>query len=133
MRQTIVVASRKIEFDLKNDLYNHYQKLDINFFKRYQTGDLMSRIGEDVGKLREFIGPALMYSVNLFTKLTITIYLMYQVHPMLTLYTLIPLPFLSVFIFILNNKLYFNNLTIATKTCPLLSVFETGLNLSCNH
>jgi ATP-binding cassette subfamily B protein len=124
MRQTIVVASRKIEFDLKNDLYNHYQKLDINFFKRYQTGDLMSRIGEDVGKLREFIGPALMYSVNLFTKLTITIYLMYQVHPMLTLYTLIPLPFLSVFIFILNNKLYFNNLNLQQKLAKLTSISQ---------
>jgi ATP-binding cassette subfamily B protein len=124
MRQTIVVASRKIEFDLKNDLYNHYQKLDINFFKRYQTGDLMSRIGEDVGKLREFIGPALMYSVNLFTKLTITIYLMYQVHPMLTLYTLIPLPFLSVFIFILNNKLYFNNLKLQQKLAKLTSISQ---------
>ena len=124
MRQTIVVASRKIEFDLKNDLYNHYQKLDINFFKRYQTGDLMSRIGEDVGKLREFIGPALMYSVNLFTKLILTIYLMYQVHPMLTLYTLIPLPFLSVFIFILNNKLYFNNLKLQQKLAKLTSISQ---------
>ena len=128
MRQTIVVASRKIEFELKNDLYKQYQYLDVEFFKRFQTGDLMSRISEDIGKVREFLGPALMYTFSFVTRLSITIYFMYQVNAELATYALIPLPFLSVFIFTINNKLYENNLQMQVNLAKLTSIAQESYN-----
>ena len=95
MRQTIVVMSRFIEFDLKNDIYNHYQNLSLAFFKRNNTGDLMARITEDVSKVRMYLGPAVMYAINLTVLFTFVIYNMIRVSPTLTAYVLIPLPILS--------------------------------------
>jgi len=95
MRQTIVIMSRLIEYDLKNEIYDHYQNLSLAFFKRNNTGDLMARITEDVSKVRMYLGPAMMYAVNLTALFALVIYNMIQVSPTLTAYVLLPLPVLS--------------------------------------
>ena len=95
MRQTIVIMSRLIEYDLKNEIYDHYQNLSLAFFKRNNTGDLMARITEDVSKVRMYLGPAMMYAVNLTVLFALVIYNMIQVSPTLTAYVLTPLPVLS--------------------------------------
>jgi ATP-binding cassette subfamily B protein len=99
MRQTIVVMSRHIEFDLKNTVYAHYQNLTQNFYKQNSTGDLMNRISEDVGKVRMYVGPAIMYALNTGTTIVLVIGIMISVSPKLTLLTLIPLPFLAFLIY----------------------------------
>jgi ATP-binding cassette subfamily B protein len=99
MRQTIINVSRYIEYDLKNEVYGHYQKLSLNFYKANRTGDLMNRITEDVSKVREFAGPAIMYSINTITLFVVALIYMYQRSPELTLYTILPLPVLSIFIY----------------------------------
>ena len=106
MRQTIINVSRNIEFDLKNSIYNHYQKLSVNFYKKNRTGDLMSRISEDVSKVRMYVGPALMYSINTLTLFIIVISYMFSVSPRLSVYTLIPLPFLSFIIYKLSRAIH---------------------------
>jgi len=103
MRQTIIVVSRLIEFDLKNDVYQHYQRLDTAFYKRNNTGDLMNRITEDVSRVRMYAGPAIMYSVNLFFTIAFAVAAMVSINPKLTLYVLIPLPVLSFIIYYVNN------------------------------
>ncbi|MFY0625414.1 MAG: ABC transporter ATP-binding protein [Reichenbachiella sp.] len=103
MRQTIIVMSRLIEYDLKNEIYEHYQTLPLSFYRRNNTGDLMNRISEDVSKVRMYIGPAIMYGVNLATMFMIVIPFMISIDPKLTLYSLIPLPFLSFSIYFVNN------------------------------
>lgn len=105
MRQTIINVSRYIEFDLKNEVYQQYQRLSLDFYKSNRTGDLMSRISEDVGKVREYAGPAIMYSINTITLFIIAIILMYQSAPTLTLYTVIPLPILSYFVYVLSKTI----------------------------
>jgi len=103
MRQTIIVMSRKIEFDLKNEIYTQYQKLSLSFYKKNRTGDLMNRISEDVSKVRMYYGPVLMYGTNAVVLFIIIIFYMYSVAPKLTIYSLIPLPILSVFIYRISN------------------------------
>ena len=103
MRQTLIVMSRHIEFDLKNEVFRQYENLTQNFYKQNRTGDLMNRISEDVGKVRMYVGPAVMYSINTFIRFTIVIIYMYNVSPLLTLYTLLPLPFLSYAIFRISS------------------------------
>lgn len=93
MRQTIINVSRYVEFDLKNEIYNHYQQLSIAFYKRNRTGDLMSRISEDVSKVRMYIGPAVMYTINTLTLFIVALVYMYNQSPSLTIYTILPLPF----------------------------------------
>ena len=105
MRQTLIVMSRYIEFDLKNDIFAQYEKLTQSFYKQNRTGDLMNRISEDVGKVRMYVGPAVMYSINTFVRFTMVIIFMYKVSPLLTLYTLLPLPLLSYTIFKLSQKI----------------------------
>ena len=102
-RQTIINVSRYVEFDLKNEIYSQYQKLSLNFYKISQTGDLMNRISEDVAKVRMYVGPALMYSINTITLLIIVVIYMYKQSPELTFYTLSPLPFLSFTIYKLSK------------------------------
>jgi ATP-binding cassette subfamily B protein len=108
MRQTIIVASRHVEYDMKNEVYEHYQKLDYAFYSKNSTGDLMNRISEDVGRVRSYVGPAIMYTVNLGVTMVLVISAMIQVNPTLTLLTLIPLPILSLVIYrverIINRK-----------------------------
>ena len=105
MRQTLINVSRYIEYDLKNEIYNKYQELDQSFYKNNRTGDLMNRISEDVGKVRMYVGPALMYTINTVALFVIIISYMVSVAPLLTAYTIIPLPILSYLIFKLSKKI----------------------------
>jgi ATP-binding cassette subfamily B protein len=105
MRQTLIVMSRHIEFDLKNEVFRQYENLSHNFYKQNRTGDLMNRISEDVSKVRMYVGPAVMYTINTFIRFAIVIIYMYKVSPQLTLYTLIPLPILSYTIFKLSSEI----------------------------
>jgi ATP-binding cassette subfamily B multidrug efflux pump len=106
MRQTIINVSRYVEFDLKNEIYNHYQHLSIAFYKRNRTGDLMSRISEDVSKVRMYIGPAVMYTINTLTLFIVALFYMYNKAPSLTLYTILPLPVLSISIYFLSKLIH---------------------------
>ena len=106
MRQTIINVSRYVEFDLKNEIYNHYQRLSIAFYKRNRTGDLMSRISEDVSKVRMYIGPAVMYTINTLTLFIVALFYMYNKAPTLTLYTILPLPVLSISIYFLSKLIH---------------------------
>lgn len=103
VRQTIIVMSRHIEYELKNDVYNHYQTLPTSFFRTHNTGDLMARISEDVSNVRMYVGPALMYGINLIVLFILVISYMVTVNAKLTLYVLLPLPLLSVSIYIVNS------------------------------
>lgn len=105
MRQTLIVMSRHVEFDLKNEVFKHYEVLDQNFYKRNRTGDLMNRISEDVAKVRMYVGPAVMYTINTIIRFTVVTIYMYNVSPKLTLYTLLPLPFLSYIIYKLSKEI----------------------------
>lgn len=106
MRQTIINVSRYIEYDLKNEIYKHYQVLPLKFYKNNRTGDLMNRISEDVGRVRMYVGPAIMYSINTITLFAISIGFMYKQAPLLTLYTIIPLPILSFIIYKLSKEIH---------------------------
>ncbi|WEK34925.1 MAG: ABC transporter ATP-binding protein [Candidatus Pseudobacter hemicellulosilyticus] len=103
MRQTIIVMSRHIEYDQKNEVFNHYLKLDSNFYKTHNTGDLMNRIAEDVSRVRMYTGPALMYFINLAATIGFSLYFMFATEPRLTLYVLAPLPLLAVTIYFVNT------------------------------
>lgn len=103
VRQTIIAMSRYIEYDLKNEIYRHYQSLPLSFYRRNNTGDLMARISEDVSKVRMYLGPAIMYAINLVTLFLILIPYMVSVNARLTLYALLPLPVLSLSIYFVNN------------------------------
>ena len=103
VRQTIIVMSRLIEYDLKNEIYYHYQTLPLSFYRRNNTGDLMARISEDVSRVRMYLGPAIMYGLNLITLFIIVITYMITVNPKLTLYSLLPLPVLSISIYLVSN------------------------------
>lgn len=107
-RQTIIVMSRYIEYDLKNEIYDHYQKLDMSFYKRNRTGDLMNRISEDVNRVRMYLGPAIMYTINLIILVVMCVVVMWRIDAELTLYTLSPLPFMMIAIFyvstVINKK-----------------------------
>jgi ATP-binding cassette subfamily B multidrug efflux pump len=105
MRQTLIVMSRHIEFDLKNEVFRQYENLSQNFYKKNRTGDLMSRISEDVSKVRMYVGPAVMYTINTIIRFTIVIAYMYNVSPRLTLYTILPLPLLSYGIYKLSTEI----------------------------
>lgn len=103
MRQTIIVASRNIEYDLKNDIFFHYQTLPLEFYKRNNTGDLMNRISEDVSKVRMYLGPALMYGMNVTILMLIVIPFMFYINSNLAFYSLVPLPFLVICIYFVQN------------------------------
>lgn len=105
MRQTLIVMSRHIEFDLKNEVFRQYENLSQNFYKQNRTGDLMNRISEDVSKVRMYVGPAVMYTINTVIRFAIVIVYMFNVSPRLTLYTLLPLPILSYAIFKISTEI----------------------------
>ena len=119
MRQTIINVSRYIEFDLKNDIYNHYQSLCPLFYKTNRTGDLMSRITEDVSKVRMYVGPAIMYSINTVTLFMIVIVFMFSISPSLTIYSLLPLPILSFTIYTLSKKIHLKSTFVQEKLAKL--------------
>ena len=123
MRQTIINVSRYIEYDLKNEVYQHYQVLCSTFYKKNRTGDLMSRISEDVSKVRMYFGPALMYSINTIALFVIVISYMVSIAPSLTLYTLLPLPVLSVTIYQLSKAINIRS-TAVQETLAKLSSFS---------
>ena len=104
-RQTIIVMSRKIEFDLKNEIFDKYQKLSIGFYKQNKTGDLMNRITEDISKVRMYLGPAVMYSINLTILFSLVIYRMFSVSEILTIYVLFPLPILAISVYFVSNRI----------------------------
>ncbi len=103
MRQTIIVMSRHIEFDQKNEIFSHYQKLDTEFYKVHSTGDLMNRISEDVSKVRMYTGPSVMYIINLFGTIGFSLYFMFKENFLLSLYVIAPLPVLVLIIYFVNN------------------------------
>ncbi len=121
MRQSIIVVSRLIEFDLKNKIYSHYQKLDLAFYRRNATGDLMNRITEDVSRVRMYLGPAIMYTVNLFFTTTFAIVTMWQINSEMTTYVLLPLPILSILIYVINRKIDKSSEAIQARLSDLTS------------
>jgi ATP-binding cassette subfamily B protein len=106
MRQTIIVVSRLIEYDMRKEIFDHYQKLDLAFYRQQNTGDLMSRVTEDVSRVRMYLGPAVLYGINLATLFVLVIYSMLRVNVELTLYTLLPLPFLSLSIYYVSDLIH---------------------------
>ncbi len=124
MRQTIIVMSRLIEYDMRKEIFANYESQDINFFKRWKTGDLMSRVSEDVSKVRMYIGPAILYGINLSTMTIIVLYAMIQVSPKLTLYTLLPLPFLSISIYIVSRMINKRSELIQKQIARLTSISQ---------
>ncbi|WP_224489519.1 ABC transporter ATP-binding protein [Robertkochia flava] len=121
MRQTIINVSRYIEFDMKNEVFDQYERLSLNFYKKNRTGDLMNRISEDVGKVRMYGGPALMYSIQTLTLFVCVIPLMFYTAPKLALYTLIPLPILSILIYRISRIIHMRS----TKVQEFLSELST--------
>jgi len=122
MRQYIINVSRYIEFDLKNEIYLQYQKLSLNFYKKNRTGDLMNRISEDVGQVRMYAGPAIMYSINTITLFIVALAFMFKEAPTLTLYTIVPLPFLSILIYLISKEIHRRS-TIVQEYLSKLSTF----------
>ena len=122
MRQTIINVSRYIEYDLKNEVFDHYQSLSLNFYKKNRTGDLMNRISEDVGQVRMYAGPALMYGINTVTLFVCIIPLMFITAPTLAAYALIPLPILSVLIYNISKVIHKRS-TIVQEYLSTLSTF----------
>ena len=109
MRQTLIVVSRKVEYDLKNLLFNKYEQLGEDFYRKHMTGDLLNRMSEDVGNVRMYIGPAIMYFANMLFTFVVVIYQMTQVNAQLTLWVLLPLPFLSLSIYYVSAKMNTGN------------------------
>ena len=124
MRQTIIVVSRLIEYDLRKEIFNHYEKLDIAFYKRNNTGDLMARITEDVTKVRMYLGPAILYGINLTSLFVMVIYSMLSVNVELTLYSLAPLPILSISIYYVSNIIHSKSTTIQKQLARLNSISQ---------
>ncbi|MGB1296174.1 MAG: ABC transporter ATP-binding protein [Flavobacteriales bacterium] len=124
MRQTVIVSSRNIEFDLKNEIFDHYQKLDQGFYTKNRTGDIINRISEDVSKVRMFLGPAVMYSVNLSIMLVLVISKMISVSPTLTLYSVLPMPILAVTIFFVSNKINIKSLRVQESLASISNISQ---------
>ena len=123
-RQTIIVMSRLIEYDLREKIFDHYEDLSLDFYKRNNTGDLMSRITEDVNKVRMYLGPAVMYMANLVSTIIFVIASMLAVSPTLTLYTLIPLPVLAVSIYYVSNIIHTRSTLIQQQLSKLTSIAQ---------
>ncbi|MFM7856361.1 MAG: ABC transporter ATP-binding protein [Flammeovirgaceae bacterium] len=122
VRQTLIVMSRHIEYDLKNEIFEHYQALPLSFYRKNNTGDLMNRISEDVGRVRMYLGPSIMYGLQLFTLFIILIPTMFTINAKLTIYALLPLPILSISIFYVNNIIEYRSEMIQ-KSQSKLSTF----------
>ncbi|MCL7753243.1 ABC transporter ATP-binding protein [Polaribacter sp. Z022] len=132
MRQTIIVTSRLIEFDLKNEIYQQYQRLSLNFYKKNRTGDLMNRISEDVSKVRMYVGPAIMYSMNMIVLFAVGFTQMISIDVKLTMYTLIPFPLLSISIFLLSKVIHKRSSIVQeylSKLTTFNQEFFSGMNV----
>ncbi|MGN6647088.1 MAG: ABC transporter ATP-binding protein [Cytophaga sp.] len=123
-RKIIIGTSRRIEYDLKNEIYDHYQQLPVSFYKRNNTGDIMNRISEDVNQVRNYLGPAIMYGINLFAIFIVTVPIMLSVNAELTLYTLIPLPFLVISIYTVQNVITKHSEEIQRSMSQLSSLVQ---------
>ena len=128
MRQTLINVSRFIEFDLKNEIFQKYQDLDLSFYKKNRVGDLMNRISEDVSKVRMYVGPALMYSINTITLFIIIISYMLSIDVKLTLYTITPLPFLSIIIYKLSKKINIKSLRVQESLSKLTTIAQESFS-----
>jgi len=128
MRQTIIVMSRHIEYDLKNEIYNHYQKLDQGFYRANRTGDLMARISEDVSRVRMYTGPAIMYAINLVVTIVLLLTVMFTVNVRLTWLVILPLPFLSYLIFRVNNLIHHKSDKIQEQLSNLTSFAQEAFS-----
>lgn len=124
MRQTIIVMSRLVEYDMRKEIYEHYQKLDKGFYRKYTTGDMMSRVTEDVSKVRMYLGPALLYGINLVTLFIMVIYAMLKVDVRLTLYSLLPLPILSLSIYYVSQFVERRSQAIQAKLSQLTGIVQ---------
>ena len=128
MRQTIIVMSRHIEFDLKNEIYNQYQALDMSFYKKNNTGDLMNRISEDVSHVRMYLGPGVMYSINLIILFTLVVYQMIAISPTLTAFVLIPLPLMSFLIYKVSAKMNFLSKKVQEEQSLLSTIAQESFS-----
>ncbi len=128
MRQTIIVVSRLIEYDLKNRIYAHYQQLDRAFYKRNSTGDLMNRISEDVGQVRMYLGPAVMYTINLVVLFIMCIGFMLHVNPELTLWTLLPLPVMSFLIYRVSDTINRRSMAVQEQQSKLSTMAQESFS-----
>lgn len=124
MRKTIIVVSRLIEYDLRKEIFGHYQVLDASFYNQNATGDLMSRVTEDVSKVRMYLGPGLLYCINLVTLFVLAIYYMYNVNPKLTLYALAPLPVLSISIYYVSSLINRRSTVIQEQLAKMNTVAQ---------
>ena len=124
MRQTIIVMSRKIEFDLKNEIYRKYQDLSLSFYKKNNTGDLMNRITEDVNRVRMYLGPAIMYAINMFFLFSLVIWKMFSINTTLTLYVLIPFPILAFAVYYVSNQINKKSEVVQSKLSDLTSISQ---------
>ena len=125
MRQTIIVVSRKIEFDLKNEIFNQYQSLSTSFFRSNKKGDILNRISEDVSKVRMYLGPAILYTLNLVFLLSFVIFRMVYISPELTLWVLIPpLPLLSFLIYKISSLINLRSEIIQQKLAALTNITQ---------
>ncbi len=128
MRQTIIVMSRLIEYDLKNEVFDKYQRLHMAFYKRNNTGDLMNRISEDVSRVRMYIGPAIMYTINLIVLFVMVIFTMVSVNPTLTVYVLTPLPILSILIYWVSREINQRSEVVQAKLSDLSSFVQEAFS-----
>jgi len=128
MRQTLIVMSRLVEYDLKNDIFNHYQQLSLSFYRKNNTGDLMARISEDVGRVRMYIGPALMYTMNLVVTIILVLWAMFSVNVKLSFYVLIPLPILSYSIFYVNTIIHKRSDAIQSQLSRVTSFVQEAFS-----
>ncbi|NTE00632.1 ABC transporter ATP-binding protein [Agrobacterium tumefaciens] len=124
MRQTIILMSRHIEFDMKNDIYQHYQELSLGFYRRNNTGDLMNRATEDVNRVRMYVGPAIMYTINTFVLSVLIVWSMFDVNSRLAIYCLLPLPFLVVIIYYVNTLIFKKSGKIQERLSALSSFVQ---------
>jgi len=127
-RQTIIIMSRLVEYDLKNEIYEHYQKLDFGFYKKNRIGDLMNRISEDVSQVRQYLGPGLMYNINLLVLFPLCIYWMMQTNVKLTLLVLTPLPLLSYIIYKVSSKINYASRKVQEEQSRISSITQENFS-----
>ncbi|MBD1394881.1 ABC transporter ATP-binding protein [Mucilaginibacter glaciei] len=128
MRQTIILMSRHIEYDQKNEIYSHYQRLSLAFYRRHNTGDLMNRVTEDVSRVRMYLGPGIMYSINTVVLFILVIYAMVTVNVRLTVFSILPLPVLAVIIFYVNTIIEFRSEQIQKRLSGLSSFVQENFS-----
>ena len=128
MRQTIILMSRHIEYDLKNEIYDHYQKLSLAFYRRHNTGDLMNRVTEDVSRVRMYLGPGIMYTINTVVLFVMVIYVMLTVNVRLAIWSVLPLPVLAVIIYYVNNTINFRSEKIQQRLSVLSSFVQENFS-----